>query len=44
MYPEEIKAFEKIKALLIITGGNRHTKHTKRTTNRKMRKSLIRRR
>jgi hypothetical protein len=34
--------FEKIKALL--TGGNRHTKRTKRTTNRKMRKSLIRRR
>jgi hypothetical protein len=33
---------EEIKALL--TGGNRHTKRTKRTTNRKMRKSLIRRR
>ena len=33
---------KEIKALL--TGGNRHTKRTKRTTNRKMRKSLIRRR
>lgn len=28
----------------LLTGGNRHTKRTKRTTNRKMRKSLIRRR
>lgn len=28
----------------LLTGGNRRTKRTKRTTNRKMRKSLIRRR
>jgi hypothetical protein len=27
-----------------LSGGNRHTKRTKRTTHRKMRKSLIRRR
>ena len=40
--PIDHPTLDKIKALL--TGGNRHSKRTKRTTNRKMRKSLIRRR
>jgi hypothetical protein len=45
---EYVKSIEMLdkdpKIQRLLTGGNRRTKRTKRTTNRKMRKSLIRRR
>ena len=44
---EEVRAFIKSHRYVMpaqLLGGNRHTKRTKRTTHRKMRKSLIRRR